>query len=273
MLAETARSQGRGLLSYLHPAFMGPAVGMSLFGGLLAREFAAVPGTVHAFAVGLALYTAHLKDGYVDGHLRGEETPALSAITNRQSIWVASTGFAVVLGALWLTVGFVSVLWVVPLWILAMLHAPYLDKNPLGGTVGYPVGIALAIGGGFFVQAHRLPVRIIGVSLVFLVLLSAVKISTDREDYEFDRSIEKRTVPVALGTDTANEISIGVFLLASALVVGLIAVGTFPPLTTIAAVFPLCAACVSAFVSRDRSIRLQMLLMYPFAATLFLTLR
>ena len=273
MLAEIARSRGHGLLSYVHPAFMGPAVGMSLFGGLLAREFAVIPGTLHAFVVGLALYTAHLKDGYVDGHLRGEETPALSAPANRRSIWVASTGFTVVLGALWLDVGFVATLLVVPLWLLAMLHAPYLDTNPIAGTTGYPVGIALAIAGGFFVQTHRLPARIVGVSLVFLVLLSAIKISTDREDFEFDSSIGKRTVPVALGMDTANEVSIGVFLLASTLVVGLVAVGTFPPLTTVAAVFPLCAACVSTFVSRDGAIRLQMALMYPFAATLFLTLQ
>lgn len=273
MLAETTRSRGREFLSYVHPAFMGPAVGMSLFGGLLAREFALVPGTLHVFAVGLALYTAHLKDGYVDGHLRGEETPALPVPTNRRAIWIASTGFAVVLGVLWSAVGFAAALLVVPLWLLAMLHAPYLDTNPVGGTIGYPVGIALTIAGGFFVQAQRLPARIIGVSLVFFVLLSAVKISTDRADYEFDRSIDKRTVPVVLGMDAANEVSIVVFLLASILVVGLVAAGTFPLLTTVATIFPLCAAFVSAFVSRDEAIRLQMGLMYPFTATLFLTLR
>lgn len=272
MSTGTVRVRGRGLLSYVHPAFMAPAVGMSLFGGLLAPAFAVVPGALHALAVGLALYTAHLKDGYVDGHLRGEETPALSVRWNRWSMWAATAAFVVVLGALWWSVGLTAALVVVPLWILAILHAPHLDTNPVAGTVGYPLGIGVTIAGGFFVQTHHLPSRILGVALVFVVILSGVKISTDRLDYEFDRSIRKRTVPVALGIERANRVTVGLFLFASVLVVGFVAADTFPVVTAVAAVFPLCSAYACVAGSTEGSIRAQMLLMYPFAVVLFLTL-
>jgi hypothetical protein len=50
-----------------------PPVAASWFGAVLAG-LASVPlGLLHATAVFAALYTAHVKDGYVDFHRRGED--------------------------------------------------------------------------------------------------------------------------------------------------------------------------------------------------------
>ncbi|GAA5060752.1 UbiA family prenyltransferase [Haladaptatus pallidirubidus] len=271
MYTERIRTSGRGLLSQVKPVFLIPAVATSLFGGLLAQEFALIPGILHGWAVGLALYTAHLKDGYVDGHVRGEEQPTLSPRENQVAIRMTSASFLITMVALWWYASLAAVLVTAPLWILALLHAPYLDMHPVTVTVDYPIGIGLAVVGGYFVQTGQLPARILGVSVMFVVLLSGVKVSTDRLDYTFDQSIGKRTVPVLLGNDAANVVAATFFFSTSLLVVGLVNAGLFPPITAVAGVLPLFAASVGFVGSRRGTVRVQMFLTYPFAAILFST--
>jgi 1,4-dihydroxy-2-naphthoate polyprenyltransferase len=271
MYTKRIHTSGRGLLSHIKPAFLIPAIATSLFGGLLAPVFALIPGILHGWAVGLALYTAHLKDGYVDGHVRGEEQPILSPRENRAAIRMASAGFLITMVALWWSASLADVLMTVPLWILALLHAPYLDMNPVTVTVDYPIGIGLSVIGGYFVQTGQLPARILGVSVMFVVLLSGVKVSTDRLDYTFDQSIGKRTVPVLLGNDGANVVASTFFFSTSLLVVGLVYAGLFPPTTAVAGVLPLFAAGVGFVGSGRGAVKVQMFLTYPFAAILFST--
>src|SRR6056297_2596505 len=63
----------RALVSQVHPVFMTPPVASSLCGGVLAGRFDLAAGLVHATAIFAAVYTAHVKDGYVDFYVRDED--------------------------------------------------------------------------------------------------------------------------------------------------------------------------------------------------------
>lgn len=260
-----------GALTYVRPAFMLPAVGMSAFGGLLAPSVDPLAAALHASAVSLALYIAHLNDGYIDAHVRGEEAPVMTARANRTAVGGTTLLLLAALVALWMIAGPLAMVVTVPLWVLAVLHAPYLDTNPVTVTIDYPVGIGFAILGGHLAQADGLPASVAAIAVVFIVLLSGVKLSVDRLDRDFDRSIDKRTVPVILGDRAAAVISAVVLAFVSVLVTGLVAVGVFPPAAVLASAFPLVAAAVGLRTSKEVTVRLQMLLTYPFAAVLFVS--
>jgi 1,4-dihydroxy-2-naphthoate octaprenyltransferase len=97
------------------------------------------------------------------------------------------------------------------------------------------------------------------------VLLSGVKVVDDAQDYEYDRSIDKRTVAVVLGRARARRFAFGLMAAALALVAGLAVVGTFPP-TAALAVVPF--AAVAAVAGRAEPELAPMLLVR--AAYLFL---
>ncbi|ADJ15851.1 UbiA family prenyltransferase [Halalkalicoccus jeotgali] len=223
------------LLSQVHPVFMLPPIAASWFGSMLAGEFSLALGAVHMTAIFAAVYTAHLKDGYVDFYLRGEDSDhPLSEPGCKRALAGASALFFVCLAALWYPVDAWAALLTLPTWLIAYHHAPQLDTNPITTTTGYPAGIALAILGGFYVQVGTLEPIALAFSLVFLVLLSGVKVIDDGQDYEYDRSIEKRTVAVALGPARARSAAYGLMVLALALVVGFALLRVFPPETTLA---------------------------------------
>ena len=226
---------------------------------------------MHAFAVAAALYVAHLCDGYVDAHLRGEEEPILPARANRLATAVASAGFLGSLAGLWVLVGPVAAAVTAPLWLLAVLHAPHLDRHPVAVTVDYPVGIAIAFLGGYVVQGGALDGGVLAVASLFVGALSATKVSVDRLDLAFDRSIGKRTVPVLLGDESAARVSSGLFALVAALVVAFVAAGTLPYRALAASAFPAFAAVAGRSPSAERAVRFQMALAYPFTAALVLS--
>jgi hypothetical protein len=153
---------------------------MSVVGGALSAEFQLVPAVVHASAVSAALYVAHLRDAYVDAHLRSEEEPLLSARGNRVATAVANVLFLGTLTALWVLVGPVAAAITAPLWLLAVLHAPYLDTHALTVTVDYPVGIAIALVGGHVVQGNGLDEGVLAIGALLVVTLSTTKVSVDR---------------------------------------------------------------------------------------------
>lgn len=194
------RGLARALLSQVHPVFMLPPLAASLFGGVFAGSVAPVAAGAHVLALFFAVYTAHLKDGYVDFHLRGEDDDhPLSAPICRRALVGSTVGFTIALGAIWAFAGPGAAALTAPTWALGYFHAPQLDTNTVGATMGYPTGIALGLLGGYFVQAGTLSPAVLGLAGVFLCFLSGIKIIDDAQDYEYDRSIDKRTVAVVLG--------------------------------------------------------------------------
>lgn len=154
------------LLSYVRPTFFVPAVAMSVYGGSLAPTADIDPGAgvLHACLVGLTLFVAHLWDGYVDGHRRGEETPRLGVAGFRRAISLGSVGVVGLAGVLGWLAGPIVALSAVVLLALALFHEPYLDRNPVTVTVDYPVGIGVALLGGYAIQTREVALPILGVA-------------------------------------------------------------------------------------------------------------
>jgi len=223
------------LASQVHPVFMLPPLAASWFGAVLAPALAPVVGIVHMLAMFFAVYTAHVKDGYVDFHLRGEDDDhPLTVMGCRLGLILSTVGFAACCGWLWLSVGWGAALVTLPTWLVAYLHAPQLDMHPVSATIGYPLGIALAILGGYYSQATGFSIPSVGFAAVFLVLLSGVKVIDDAKDYEYDTSIDKRTVAVVLGKKRARRSAHLLITLALAGVLVGAFFGLFPPSTALA---------------------------------------
>jgi len=188
----------RALASQVHPVFMLPAVAAGGFGAVLADRFSGLLFVVHATAVFAALYTAHVKDGYVDFHRRDEDDDhPLTARGCRFALAGASVLFFACLALLLALVDPWAALLTLPGWLIGYHHAPQLDTNPVTATSGYPAGIAFALLSGYYVQARALSPVVVAFAAVFLVILSGIKVVDDAKDYEYDRSAGKRTVAVA----------------------------------------------------------------------------
>ncbi len=243
----------------VHPVFMLPPVAASLFGGVVAVRdgavpllgpggtYGAVPAALHALAVFCAVYTAHVKDGYVDFHVRGEDDDhPLTAAGCRLGLAAATAVFFACAALLGVVVGPGAALLAAPMWLVGYLHAPQLDTNPVTATTGYPLGIAISLAGGYYVQTGALSATVLAFSGVFLVLLSGVKVIDDAQDYEYDRSIAKTTVAVAVGRRRARLAAFGLMALALVAVVGLSLAGPFPT----SAVAAVAAFAVVAAIAR-----------------------
>jgi len=227
---EGARATAAALASQVHPVFMLPPLAAAAFGAVLAGEFSLSVAGVHLAAMFFAVYTAHVKDGYVDFHVRGEDDDhPLTAAGCRLTIRAASLLFFACTAALWWLVGPGAAALAVPAWLVAYHHAPQLDTNPVTTTTGYPLGIAVALVGGYYAQAEALALRPLAFAGVLLVLLSGVKVVDDAQDYDYDRSIGKRSVAVVLGKPGARRLAYGLMAAAMASVVALAALSVFPP--------------------------------------------
>jgi len=226
----------RALASQVHPVFMLPPLAASWFGAAAAGEFALTVGTVHMAAMFFAVYTAHIKDGYIDFYSRGEDDDHPLSVRGCKLVLVgAAVGFGICTVALGVLVGPGAALITLPAWFIGYLHAPQLDTNPVTTTLGYPTGIALAIVGGFYSQTSTLDGTVVGFALVFLVTLAGVKIIDDEQDYEYDRSIDKQTVSVALGRAPARRLALSCMLLGLFGVLWGTVSGLFPPASPVAA--------------------------------------
>jgi 1,4-dihydroxy-2-naphthoate octaprenyltransferase len=231
------------LASQVHPVFMLPPLAGSGFGAVLAWRVADVASgglsvalaLVHVGAIFAAVYTAHLKDGYVDFYLRGEDDDhPITGSGCRLALAGSTIAFFSLLAVLWWRVDALAALVTLPTWVIAYGHAPQLDTNPLTATTGYPTGIALAIVGGYYVQAGAVAPIVVAFGLVFLVLLSGVKVIDDAQDYDYDRSIAKRTVAVAVGPRQARLFAYGLMVAGMVAVAGFAAAQLFPPSTVLA---------------------------------------
>ncbi len=231
------RAELAAVTSQVHPVFMLPPVAVSLFGGVLTGDFSPSIAIVHAIAIFLAVYTAHVKDGYVDFYGRGEDDDhPMTERGCRLALAGSSVGFGLTLGVLWWLVDLGAALITLPAWLIAYHHAPQLDLNPVGATAGYPVGVGIALLGGYYVQTTSVGTVPLAFALVLVVLLLGVKIIDDETDYAYDRSIGKRTVAVALGPERARQVAVGCMILAMLGVIWFAALDVFPPGSVLAVI-------------------------------------
>lgn len=262
-------ADARALASQVHPVFMLPPVATALFGGLLAPTFSLRVAAVHATAVFFAVYTAHVKDGFVDFYVRDEDDDhPMSERGCRIALAGAAVGFFASVLALWSLSGPAAALVAAPMWVIGFLHAPQMDMHPVGATMGYPTGVGLCIAGGYFAQVGQFGITVLGVAAVFVLLLAGVKIVDDATDYEYDRGIGKRTVAVVLGRSRARRLAYGLVAAALLLVVTLALAGPFPPGAVVAAA----VFAAVAWVARDAGPELATMLLvrgtYVFLALL-----
>lgn len=234
------------LWSQVHPVFMLPPLAASAFGAIQAADISFIPAGIHLSAIFFAVYTAHIKDGYVDFHVRGEdEDHPLTADGCQFALVGAGVGAGLSLVGLALTANPLAVALTAPTWAIGYFHAPQLDTNPLTTTLGYPTGIGLAVLGGYVAQAGTLAAQPLTVAVVMVVLLAGVKIIDDAQDYDYDRSIAKRTVAVHMGMSGAHSLAFALIWLALAGVVGAATLGLLPP-TSVGAGLAFAAVAVVA---------------------------
>jgi 4-hydroxybenzoate polyprenyltransferase len=268
-----ARSALAALTSQVHPVFMLPPLACSWFGAVLAGTVAPVSielAALHMTAAFFALYTAHVTDGYVDFYVREEDDDhPLTASGCRLALAGATAAFFACLVAIGVVVEVWAALVTLPGWLIAVNHAPQLDTNPIGATVGYPLGVGFALVGGYYVQVTTLSPQVVALAAVFVTILSGIKVIDDTKDYEYDRAIGKRTVAVALGRRRARTLANALMAGGLLAVVGLSgALSAFPPSAGLAAV----AFGVVAVVARRAEPELATMLLirgsYVFLAVL-----
>ncbi len=216
--------------SQVHPVFMLPPVASALVGAALSGAFDVRTALIAAGAAFFAVYTAHVKDGYVDFHYRGEDDDhPLTVRGCRLGLAAATVGFLVCLAGLALLAEPIAVALAAPMWAIGYLHAPQFDTNPVTTTLGYPVGIALCLLTGYAAQTGTLAARPLALAAVLVTVLSGVKIIDDSQDYDYDRSIEKRTVAVVLGPEGSRSLAVGLLAAGLFAVVPLTITGVMPP--------------------------------------------
>ncbi|MFC7045096.1 UbiA family prenyltransferase [Halobacteriaceae archaeon GCM10025711] len=259
----------RAYASQVHPVFMLPPVAASWFGSVLAGSFSLPVAALHATAVFFGLYTAHLKDGYVDFYWRGEDD---DHPLTEQGCWAgivgASVAFFACLAALWYVVDVWAALVSLPGWVIAYYHAPQMDMHPVTATAGYPLGVALAIVGGYYVQAQALSPFVVTFAGVVLVLLAGIKVVDDATDVAYDRSISKRTVTVVLGPSAAHRVAYALMVLGLVGVVGFVLAGVFPPSSVAAVVGFGAVALVARHADPELATMLLIRASYVFLALL-----
>lgn len=256
--------------------FLAPGAAMSCFGALLAGELSIPAAIGHVIAVSLAVYVAHLKDGYVDYYVRGEdEGNPLSPGEIHAAIAISTGGFAVSVGALWVFAEPLAAALTVPVVVLGYLHAPHLDTNPVTATVDYPLGIVLATMGGYATQSGTVTPAVVAVCLVLFSLLAAINVLLDTLDYRHDRRISKRTVPVVLGPDRARIVAWGFVAVSIGLLGIACALGVLPRYAVFAGLCPAGAAihCHVNGYAADRAVPLFIGTTYAFTGLLFLSVR
>ncbi|AZH26605.1 lycopene cyclase domain-containing protein [Haloplanus aerogenes] len=232
--------------SQVHPVFMAPPLAASGFGAVLGGFPHPRLALLHLAVAFCALYTAHVKDGLVDFHHRGEDDD--HPLTRRGchlALAGSTTLFFAGCVALSLLVDPVAALLALPGWLVAVLHAPQLDTNPFGATLGYPTGIGFALLGGYYVQTRTLSTTVLAFAVVFVVVLAGIKVVDDATDYDYDRSVDKRTVAVVLGRPAARRLAAGLMGAGMVAVVAL-AVTAVVPRGSALAVVPFLAVAVVA---------------------------
>lgn len=191
----------------------GAAVLSAILGFLYAGGSPSVELLVYTFVVSSALYCGHAVDSIVDYHFRGERKYVymgifedsgglLSARELGAAAVVASVLFWAALASL---AGISTTLFLISVagWVIALIYSPLLDRNPFTVSLAYPVGVALALFGGYILGGGEgVPL----VALPILLYLVGGKIVSDLIDYKDDSQRNKRTVVVVLGSNAGRTI-------------------------------------------------------------------
>ncbi|SEA07239.1 lycopene cyclase domain-containing protein [Haloplanus vescus] len=257
--------------SQVHPVFMAPPLAASGFGAVLGGFGRPRLAFLHLAVAFCALYTAHVKDGLVDFYRRDEDDDhPLTRQGCRVAIAASTTCFFLGLAALAVLVDPIAALLALPGWVVAVCHAPQLDTNPLGATLGYPVGIGVALLGGYYVQMRALSTAAVAFAAVFVVVLAGIKVVDDATDHDYDRSIGKRTVAVVLGRRDARRLAGGLMGAGMAAVAALAVTGVVPRGSALAVVPFLAVAVVARRADAGLATKLLVRASYLFFALLVL---
>ena len=127
----------------------------------------------------------------------------------------------------------------------------------------------LALVGGYYVQAATVTPAAVGLAVVFLAFLSGIKVIDDAQDFDYDRSIDKRTVAVVLGREHAYRAAYA--LMATGMVAVLALAAASPTVPTSAAAAPVVFGAVAAVARRagpERATKLLIRGSYLFLAVL-----
>jgi len=255
--------------SQIHPVFMVPPLAASGFGAVLGGFRDPTLALLHVAVAFAALYTAHVKDGLVDFHRRGEDD---DHPLTRRGCHLALAGSTALFfagsAALWALIGPVAALLALPGWLVAALHAPQLDTNPFGATLGYPVGIGFALLGGYYVQARSLSTAVLAFAAVLVVVLAGIKVVDDAADYDYDRSVDKRTVAVVLGRGEARRLAAGLMGVGMVAVLALSVTGVVPRGSALAVVPFLAVVVVARRAAAELATKLLVRASYLFFALL-----
>lgn len=245
------------LASQVHPVFMLPPIAVAAFGAITAGAVDPVAALLHASAIFLAVYVAHVKDGYVDFYHRGEDNDhPLSESGCRIALVGASIAFGLSLIGLFFVANPLAVALTLPTWVIAYLHAPTLDMTPVTATMDYPVGIGLALLGGYAVQTGSLAAAPLAIAAVLVVLLTGIKIIDDAQDVAWDRDFGKRTVAVRLGRRRARRLSYAILASGCAGVIGFAVANVIPDGTAIGVFVFGAVASIAVDAEDDRATEL-----------------
>lgn len=207
-----------------------PPIAAAIFGAMLAQTVDVSILAVHSVAIFAAVYTAHVKDGYVDFHLRGEDDEhPLTPYGSRMLLGFAGIVFWLLIVVLYLLAGPLAVALTVPGWFIGFFHAPQLDTTTVGVTGGYPFGIGLCLLGGYAAQAAMVPGTVVGLAVALVVMLVGIKIIDDGTDIAYDRSIGKPTVAVLVGRHRARELGLYAMWVGGIGILWLVGGGYLPP--------------------------------------------
>ncbi|WP_248895991.1 lycopene cyclase domain-containing protein [Haloplanus halobius] len=257
--------------SQVHPVFMAPPLAASGFGAVLGGFTAPRLTLLHLLVVFWALYTAHVVDGLVDFHHRGEDDDHpltrrgchLALAGSTAWVFVGVVGLAILVDP-------VAALLSLPGWIVAILHAPRLDTHPVGATLGYPVGIGFALLGGYYVQTRTLSTTALAFAAIFVTVLAGIKVVDDATDYAYDRSIGKRTVAVVVGRDGARRLATALMGAGMTAVLALSLTGVVPRSSALAVVPFVTVALVARRADAALATKLLVRASYLFFAVLVL---